>query len=539
MKTDQKRLKDELSFRKKLEACLYNLARQASEKCVEELSREIIKNLKRLTGSPLALVGIWDELSQSWYFPNFADACYRGCKIKKIVRIPSLGGVFAKAIAEKKVYISNALLKDPNHKGLPGGHLPIQRIAIYPVLRNGKPKGLLAIANAAKRYTRREKEILEKLGEFYGLLLEAKESEKKKRGEQALLRALSEKVGFGLSLWAINQKPPRKLFSNSDFEVMCEEFKPTYFNSLIKTLIKEAQDLLPGENISRHLKTETPREAHLICTLKKFDPNLVVIAVQDITKELKFQEEITEAEKAKAINILAGNLAHKFNNLLNVVISSLEILRSKKGKETSEIQFWLHKAEFAAQDLAVLVRQLLLYARGEVLGKKLIDLKKFIPRIIKFIKALLPPHLRLRIRIEENLPLVKIDPLALEQILVNLAVNAIEAYGKEAGVITVKIYLTDKHKHGKNSKSPYKARFCSQKEALRWVVLEVRDRGKGIPPEFLPKVLEPFYSTKGLGRGLGLAAVRTMVYAHEGCIVISSRPGKETIFKILLPVNDH
>ena len=527
MEAELKRLKEELSLRKKLEACLYKLSREADKKSLEDLNREIIKNLRRLTGSPIAAVGIWDEANESWYFPNFKESFYRDCKIQSQIRISSLGGVFAKAFNAKRTYVSNALSNDPYHKGFPEGHLPIQRIAIYPIFRSGKPKGLLAIANAAKRYTRREKEILEKLGEFYGLLLEAKEREKKKM----LLEALPGKIGLGFSLWDLRTWPPQKIFSNKDFETLDIDLGAPSFQNLLK----KARRLRSGETLSRHLKLENPREIHLICTIKKIDTHLVGLAIQDITRELQIQEELNEAEKVKAVNLLVGNLVHKFNNLLNVIIHFLEILKAQK-KDTN-IKNSLTKAEFAAQDLAVLVRQLLLYARGEVLGKKPFALKDFVPKVIKFIEAFLPSHLYLKIRMEENLPLVKIDPIAFEQILINLVINAIEAYEGKKGTIGIKIYLTEKHRHSKSSKSPYTAKSCSHKEALRWVAIEVRDRGKGIPPEILPQILEPFYSTKGLGRGLGLAAVRTMVYAHEGCMVISSRPGKGTSFKILLPVN--
>ncbi len=530
MDTELKRLKEELSFRRKLEACIHKLSKEAREKCFEELSREIIKNLKRLTGSPLAAVGLWDEKENCWYFPNFSDPFYKGCKIKSN-KISAEKGVLARALLEGRTYVSNSLQKDPNHCGLPEGHLHIKRIAIYPVIRGQQPKGLLMIANAPKRYTRKEKEVLEKLGEFYGLLLEAKEAQRK-REEMALIEMLSEKVGLALSLWDISQTPPKRLFSNGDFESLCKEFGEEAFESLFKT----AKDLSPGESVSRHLKLEAPREVNLICNIKKFDERLSVIAVQDITQELKFQEELNKAERAKAINILAGNLAHKFNNLLTVVITALEVLKMKR--RDSELDKWLSKAEYATHDLSILVKQLLLYARGEVLGKKYINLSDFVPKILKFVEALVPPHIVLDAHIERELPRVKIDPLALEQILVNLVVNAVEAYGKNPGRILVKIYFTESHKHGLGLSEPYKARFCSEKEARQWVAIEVRDWGEGIPQEMLQRVLEPFYSTKGLGRGLGLAAVRTMVCAHEGCIVISSRPKDGTSFKILLPVNN-
>ncbi len=521
------RLKEELSFRRRLEACLYRLSREASEKKFEELGRELIRSLKRLTNSPLALVGMWDELTQSWYFPNFVDRCYRQCKIRT-VRIPCLGGVFAKALEEKRTYIANCLTKDSYFKGLPKGHIPIERVAIYPIWRQGRPKGLLAIANAPKRYTRREKEALEKLGEFYGLLLETKQQERQREEEKLFLKALYEEIGFGLALWNVAQRPPRKLFANRDFEAIQEAF-----GSRLGPLLAEAQGLSPGEILSRHCKLSNPRETHYLCTLKKLSPDLVLLAAQDVSQELKVQEELSEAEKAKTLNVLAGNLAHKFNNLLNVIISSLEIL--KTYQQSPEI--WIHKAEFAAQDLAILVRQLLLYARGEVLGKKTVDLKDFLPRVIKFLRALLPPHLRLRLKMDQDLPPAKIDPLALEQILVNLVINAAEAYGEDPGIITLSIALNASHKHEKASRSPYKVRFCSQTQVKRWIAIEVKDQGRGIPPEILPHVLEPFYSTKGLGRGLGLAAVKAMVYAHEGCMVIYSRPGRGTRFKILIPIN--
>ncbi|QJA05431.1 GAF domain-containing protein [Thermosulfurimonas marina] len=424
------RLKEELSLRRKLENRLCKLSCEAPEKTLEEISRELVRDLKELTGSQLAAVGVYSETKKRWYFPNFVGL--NNCGLKSYFAVSRLGGVFEKVFREKRPYVSNALSRDPHHRGLPEGHVPIKRVLIHPVVVKDRIKGLMMVANAPRRYGAREREIVEKLGSFYGFLLQMKE---------------------GVA-------SPRNL--NGD--------------------------------------------------------------------------PLLDTQRARTLNLLVGNLAHKFNNLLNVIWASLEF--AKFRPEHRPFEPFLEKAERASQELSGLVRQLLLYARGEVLGKKLIHLEEFIPRVTEFLRSLLPPQIELRTRVKKKLPPVRVDPVALEQILVNLVVNAAEAYSEKEGSILVRVDLTSRHHHLRTSRTPYRVRFCSGIPAKQWIVVEVKDQGRGIPPELLPRVAEPFYSTKGLGRGLGLAAVRNIIWAHDGCLSLFSSPEKGTSVKVYLPLSE-
>ena len=401
---------------------------------LSRVHREILKSLKEFTGSEFAAIGLWDEHKKCWYFPDFSDPLYKDCKLGGVTRLRRLRGVFEKALNEGSTYISNHLERDPHYRGIPPGHVPIKRIAIRPILRGKKPRGILVVANAPQKYGRYEKEALEKIACLYALFLEA-------RGRE--------------------------------------------------------NDLYPGNFF--------------------------------------FENGIVETQRAKTLNILVGNLAHKFNNLLNVIWASLEFTKMKK--ERSGLEPFLKKAELATQELSHLVKQLLLYARGECLGKRLVRLHEFLPEVFRFLSTILPLHIKLITRVPRNLPAVRIDPIALEHVLVNLVVNAAEAYGKEPGTVTIRLEVTENHRHLRKARGRYRVRLCSGVPASRWVAIRVKDRGPGIPPEALAKITEPFYSTKGLGRGLGLAAVRNIVWAHDGCLSIYSRPGEGTLFKVLLPVN--
>ncbi|RUM89308.1 MAG: hypothetical protein DSZ24_01565 [Thermodesulfatator sp.] len=385
-----------------------------------------MRYLKELTRSELAVVGLYHESKKRWYFLNSPSMAE--CSLKKCSVVSNPRGIFEKVLREKRPYISNTLPQDPHYR-LPRNHLPLKRVIIYPVVVKDRVKGLMMVANAPQRYGACERNIVEKLGSFYGFILQIKEEA---------------------------PEPP----------------------------------LVNGDSL-------------------------------------------LDTQRARTLNLLVGNLAHKFNNLLNVIWASLEL--AKFHPEGRSLENFLEKAERASQELSALVRQLLLYARGEVLGKKKMALGEFVPRVLDFLRSLLPPSLKLRTRVQEDLPAVWVDPVALEQILVNLVVNAAEA-SPTGGHIYVKVGLTTRHRHLRTTRSPYRVRFCSGVPAKEWIVVEVRDRGEGISPELLARVVEPFYSTKGLGRGLGLAAVRNIVWAHDGCFSISSRPQKGTSVKVYLPI---
>lgn len=249
--------------------------------------------------------------------------------------------------------------------------------------------------------------------------------------------------------------------------------------------------------------------------------------IRDITLQKKLEAQLFHAHKMEAIGTLAGGIAHDFNNLLQVIQGYAELLlfgRTNDDPAQSEIQ----EIFFAAKRGGELTRQLLTFSRKIESKPRPIDLNRQIVEMRKLLERTIPKMINIEISLASDLSAVNADPAQFEQVLMNLAVNARDAM-LEGGTLTIETRNVELDEL-----------FCMNHIGLspgEYVLLRVSDNGHGIEAKNLERIFEPFYSTKGVGRGtgLGLAMVYGIVQSHGGRILCFSEAGKGTRFDIYLP----
>jgi len=249
---------------------------------------------------------------------------------------------------------------------------------------------------------------------------------------------------------------------------------------------------------------------------------------QDITKRKQFKEQLHQARKMEAIGQLAGGIAHDFNNLLTVIHGNVQLVLMDESQLKEENRQCLKQVIDATERAGNLTRQLLAFGRKQVIQFQPLNLNDVIGNFTKMLKRVIGEHVVLQCCYAEDLPSVDADIGMIEQILINLIVNARDAMPQGGSiVITTEAISIDV------------SRVDSHPEAQpgEFVCITVADTGMGIYPEYLPRIFEPFFTTKeaGKGTGLGLATVYGIVKQHQGWIEVSSQLGSGTTFKIFLP----
>ena len=256
--------------------------------------------------------------------------------------------------------------------------------------------------------------------------------------------------------------------------------------------------------------------------------------IQDITerkqaedKMIALQDQLRQSQKMEAIGGLAGGIAHDFNNLLTVIkgYSQLSLTEMKEGEPLRENIEEIKKSADRAADLT---RQLLAFSRRQVMEMKVMDLNDLLRNLGKMLHRVISEDIELATILEENLGRVKTDPGQIEQVIMNLAVNARDAMSK-GGKLTIETANVDLDQ-------AYARAHVAVKPGP-YVMISVSDTGVGMTPEVRDRVFEPFFTTKekGKGTGLGLSTVYGIVKQSGGNIWVYSEPGKGTEFKIYLP----
>ena len=255
--------------------------------------------------------------------------------------------------------------------------------------------------------------------------------------------------------------------------------------------------------------------------------NVFEAIVEEITDRHALEEQLRQAQKMEAIGRLAGGVAHDFNNLLGVILGHAELLISRAEAENLQRRH-AEAIRRAAQHAASLTAQLLAFGRRQVLQVSVIDLNDVVGQTGAMVRRLIGEDIEIGTHLGSDLGKVKVDPVQLQQVILNLVANARDAM-PHGGTITIETANVELD-------TQYTKRHEGASPGL-WVMLAVSDTGIGMDQETQARIFEPFFTTKGLGRGtgLGLASVYGIVKQFGGLIYVYSEIGQGTTFKIYVP----
>jgi signal transduction histidine kinase/ActR/RegA family two-component response regulator len=250
-------------------------------------------------------------------------------------------------------------------------------------------------------------------------------------------------------------------------------------------------------------------------------------ALKDMDELQRYEEELSKSRKLESVGRLAGGIAHDFNNMLMPIISYSNLMLLEQGR-SEEDRERLEQVKLAGTRAAELIKQLLAFSRKQILEIKNINLNDVVQEMQKMMRRLIGENIELHISLEGDLGNVNADHAQIDQILLNLVVNARDAMpgGGKLTIETQNVYLDQNY-----------ARTHREVIPGNYVMLAVSDTGVGMEAETRERVFEPFFTTKevGKGTGLGMATIYGIVKQHEGNINVYSEPGQGTTFKVYMP----
>jgi len=339
----------------------------------------------------------------------------------------------------------------------------------------------------------------------------------------ALLRLLGYR-----NIAELHRRPIVEVFNESAASMLKKEVIPVALNS----------NAWHGELI---LRDKQGREVHVsIVTLAHRDDandaTTLSFVMRDISRQKQAEAEkieqerrILQVQKAESLGVLAGGIAHDFNNLLTAMLGNANLARLDLPPE-SPIHNPLTQVENAATRAAVLCQQMLAYAGRSPLSPEEVDLNALISETRQLLNVSIGKKIQVDLQLAQPLALIKATPAQIQQVIMNLTLNASEAIGDKEGRITIKTATM------KMGSAELNDRFKAPASPTgTYVMLEIEDTGCGIPAESLSRIFEPFYTTKFTGHGLGLAAAAGIVKSHKGAIHAFSRLGSGSTFQVLFP----
>ncbi|MDE3245342.1 MAG: CHASE domain-containing protein, partial [Acidobacteriota bacterium] len=254
--------------------------------------------------------------------------------------------------------------------------------------------------------------------------------------------------------------------------------------------------------------------------------------IEDLTKARQREEALRHGQKLESLGLLAGGIAHDFNNILTALLGNLDAAVEATDERSPAMEHLL-KAIASAETAGELSTQILVYSGKGACTAKEVLLNQVVEEMAELLAVSRPPGVSLRLQLAPDLPFIQADPIQIQQVVMNLILNATEAI-QGSGVSDGSITLMTSHRV--YSDVELETAFSGQ-ELLPgpYVSLRVKDNGCGMVEETLPRIFDPFFTTKATGRGLGLSTLQGIVKAHHGGLWVNSKPGAGSTFNVLFP----
>jgi two-component system cell cycle sensor histidine kinase/response regulator CckA len=505
---------------------------------IEEIADLVMEQARRFTDSRYACVGtlsadgmvvLSSRTPEAWDKPNHSG---------QPIVLKEIGGLWGWVVTHAQSLLSNDPSSDPRSAGLPADHFPVHRFLSSPATVDGQILGQISVANAERDYTPDDQAVLERLAALFALAVEHRDHDQKilraKQEWELTFDAIGDIVclqDHDMRIVRVN-RATAKLFGKEPEELIG---KPCY------TLFHDADKPCNGCPIEDVLATSCSHFA--VVEHPKFDKIFEVTLspiindqgettgyahfAKDITGLKKLELQLREALKMEAVGRLAGGVAHDFNNVLTVISGYLGIALADVA-EDSPLHDSLVEVDKASQRAAGLVRQLLLFSRRQPMQFLPIDFNAALNELFKMLRRFIGENVMIDMTLADDLWTLQGDTGTVDQIVMNLAVNARDAM-PDGGTLTIETKNVEVDEA-----------FCLGKlnaRPGRFVRLSISDTGCGMDQETMQHIFEPFFTTKeaGKGTGLGLAVVYGIVTEHQGWISCHSQPGQGTVFQVYLP----
>jgi PAS domain S-box-containing protein len=307
--------------------------------------------------------------------------------------------------------------------------------------------------------------------------------------------------------------------------------------------VKAYSTIASGSIFSEELMMKKKDGSLIWCNLvgQAIDPQNMdegaIWIIQNISERKQAEEErrqleqqFHQAQKLESLGVLAGGIAHDFNNILTVIMGHCYMAREDMLSELN-YKSTFKQIETAGNRATELCRQMLSYAGKSPMEQTRVNLSLLLDEVIKMLQAAIKKNVSIELNLECDVPEIKGDTGQIQQIVMNLIINAAEAIGEAHGTIKVVLTKTDLKEYQTESDT-----FGNTIKVGRYACLEVTDTGCGMDEETQKRVFEPFFTTKFTGRGLGMSAIHGIIKSHDGALQLTSKPGVGTTFKVYIPV---
>ena len=460
--------------------------------------------------------------------------------LKKVERIPYPRGYTWRTIIDGKTRLVSDTDQD-DAIGPAARQAGVRSYISMPIKSVGNTIGCITLASKSiNAFARDEITLLESIVEQIAVaLLNAKyvrEIESNEKRLKALVGSVDEIVfemdehGTYVGVWTENEE----LLVRPKEELLGRRISDFFDKDLAEALLDAINRVLKNRK-SEIIEYNLFINGRERCFRARINPILtpeggtktVSMLARDVTESKALETQLLRSQRLESVGNLAGGIAHDLNNILQPIMMSIQLLNSRITDE--KCRSWLDILDQSAQRGADLIKQILSFARGLESKKQPFDIKYLVKEVQKMLNQTFPKFINIHTEIEDNIPAVLGDYTQLNQVLMNLCVNARDAM-PEGGDLIIRI------RHIAAGKDDIPAFL--KPDYQEYIVIEVSDTGAGIPPEHLDKIFDPFFTTKASdkGTGLGLSTIYGIVKDHEGVINVESQVGKGTKFTVYLPV---